>query len=373
MARRHGAAVLLGLATFLLGCSGGVMTAEAGPQRISFSELEGWGTDDQSLTLDAFKRSCARILKLSPSAPLDTKGGDPLYGRAGDWQPACEAAAKTAPGAGNARGFFQHWFVPVRFPKERGLFTGYYEPEMNGALTRHGPYQTPVLAPPAGFRMVEGGGSFPTRAEIENGALDTEKLALLWLESPIDAFFLHVQGSGRVRLETGEIVRLSFAAKSGHPYTSIGKILVDRGELQLEEVSMQTIRAWMERQPDKGRALTHENKSYIFFRLLRDADPGLGPIGAEGLNLTPGRSLAVDRSHHPLGTLLWFTTEHPTEDGTGRVPVARLMVAQDTGSAIKGRQRGDIFFGSGSTAGAIAGRMKAEGELVALVPRAIAP
>ncbi len=373
MVHRHGAAFLLGLAAFLFGWCGGVMTAEAGPQRISFSELQGWSVDDQSLALDAFKRSCTRILKLSPSASLDTKGGDPLYGRAGDWQPACEAAAKAAPGAGNARGFFQHWFVPVRFPKERGLLTGYYEPEMNGALTRQGPYQTPVLAPPAGFRMVEGGGSFPTRAEIEKGALDTAKLALLWLESPIDAFFLHVQGSGRVRLETGEIVRLSFAAKSGHPYTSIGKILVDRGELALEEVSMQTIRAWMERQPDKGRALTHENKSYIFFRLLRETDPSLGPIGAEGLNLTPGRSLAVDRSHHPLGTLLWLTTEHPTEDGTGSVPVARLMVAQDTGSAIKGRQRGDIFFGSGTKAGEIAGRMKAEGELVALVPRAIAP
>jgi membrane-bound lytic murein transglycosylase A len=221
--------------------------------------------------------------------------------------------------------------------------------------------------------MVEGGGNFPTRAEIENGALDANALAIAWLESPIDAFFLHVQGSGRVRLETGEIVRLNFAAKTGHPYTSIGKVLVDRGELTMEEVSMQTIRAWMERQPDKGRALTHENKSYIFFRILRNIDAGLGPLGAEGTNLTPGRSLAVDRSHHPLGTLLWLTTEHPTVDGQDVVPVARLMVAQDTGSAIKGRQRGDIFFGSGDEAGEIAGRMKAEGELIALVPKAIAP
>lgn len=353
------------------------MSAHAAPSaaRVSWSDIDGWHTDDQAAALSAFKGSCARILRLSPSAPLDTKGGDPLYGRAGDWQPACEAAAKVGPGAGaaNARGFFQHWFVPVRFPSERGLFTGYYEPEMKGSLTRHGPYQTPVLAPPAGFRMVEGGGSFPNRAEIEDGALDTEKLALVWLESPIDAFFLHVQGSGRVKLETGEIVRLTFAAKTGHPYTSIGKLLVERGEMSLDEVSMQTIRAWLSAHPQEGRALMRENESYIFFRILRNVDPSMGPPGAEGVNLTPGRSLAVDRSKHPLGTLLFLTTEHPTVDGANFVAVRRLMVAQDTGSAIKGLQRGDIFFGSGAEAGEIAGRMKAEGELIALVPKEIAP
>ncbi len=349
--------------------------AASAATRLSWQEIDGWHTDDQSAALDAFKGSCARILKLSPSAPLDTKGGDPLYGKAGDWQPACEAAAKVGPGAGaaNARGFFQHWFVPVRFPAQKGLFTGYYEPEMKGSLTRHGPYQTPVLAPPPGFRMVEGGGSFPNRAAIEDGALDTEKLALLWLESPIDAFFLHVQGSGRVKLETGEIVRLSFAAKTGHPYTSIGKLLVERGEMVLDEVSMQTIRAWLAAHPQEGRALMRENESYIFFRILRNVDPSKGPPGAEGVSLTPGRSLAVDRSKHPLGTLLFLTTEHPTVDGANFVAVRRLMVAQDTGSAIKGLQRGDIFFGSGAEAGEIAGRMKAEGELIALVPKEIAP
>lgn len=354
------------------------MTARANPvsspTRISFADLDGWGQDDQSAALAAFRRSCARILALAPAAPLDVKGGDPLYGKAGDWQPACRAATGSiGPGAGNARGFFQHWFVPVRFPAERGLFTGYYEPEMRGSLTRGGVYQTPVLAPPPGFRMVAGGGNFPTRAEIEDGALDTEGLALLWLESPIDAFFLHVQGSGRVRLPAGEIVRLTFAAKTGHEYTSIGKLLVERGEMTLEQVSMQTIRAWLEAHPAEGRALMQQNASYIFFRILRDVDETLGPPGAEQVNLTPGRSLAVDRSHHPLGTLLWLTTTHPTVDGQSMVPVARLMVAQDTGSAIKGRQRGDIFFGSGHDAGEIAGRMKAEGEFVALVPKEIAP
>lgn len=374
---RLAAASLLLMGGLLLGHAPGApeMSAHAASPvsaRLSFSDIEGWQTDDQSAALIAFRGSCARILKLSPSAPLDTKGGDPVYGRAGDWQPACEAAANVAPGVGNARGFFQHWFAPVRLSGGPGLFTGYYEPEMKGSLTRAGVYQTPVLAPPPDFRMVEGGGSFPNRAAIEDGALDTENLALLWLESPIDAFFLHVQGSGRVKLETGETVRLTFAAKTGHPYTSIGKLLVEKGEMPLDEVSMQTIRAWAEAHPEEGRALMRRNESYIFFRVLRDVDPAMGPPGAEGVNLTPGRSLAVDRSHHPLGVLLFLTTEHPTVDGKEFVPVRRLMVAQDTGSAIKGRQRGDIFFGSGTEAGEIAGRMKAEGELIALVPKSIA-
>ncbi len=354
----------------------GWMRAEAAPgaaTRMSFSDIDGWARDDQSAALAAFRRSCARIVSLPAAAPLDTKSGDTFYGRAGDWQPACHAAALVAPGANNARGFFQHWFVPVKYADEQGLFTGYYEPEMKGALTRGGVYQTPVLRAPPGFRMVAGGGSFPARAAIEDGALDTEKLALVWLESPIDAFFLHVQGSGRVKLETGETVRLSFAAKTGHPYTSIGKLLIDRGELTRETVSMQTIRAWLLAHPADGRALMRQNQSYIFFRILRNVKADAGPPGAEGVNLTPGRSLAIDRAYHPLGTLLWLTTAHPTVDGSGSVPFARLMVAQDTGSAIKGRQRADIFFGSGTDAGEIAGRMKADGELIALVPKDIAP
>jgi membrane-bound lytic murein transglycosylase A len=376
---RKSAWALLVVSALVLSCvpghEGMDVKPASGTARLSFDDLPGWSGDDHAAALATFRRSCARILKLDASDRLDVKAANAvLYGRAGDWRPACEAAmAPLGPGAAVARGFFQHWFVPVRLPSERGLFTGYYEPEMRGALTRHGPYQTPVLAPPPGFSMVAGGGNFPTRAEIEDGALDADKLAIVWLESPIDAFFLHVQGSGRVKLETGDVVRLTFAAKSGHEYTSIGKVLIERGALVREEVSMQTIRAWLTANPVEGREIMRQNKSYIFFRILRDVDVDLGPPGAEQVNLTPGRSLAVDRSHHPLGSLLWLTTTHPTVDGTATVPVARLMVAQDTGSAIKGLHRGDIFFGSGHDAGEIAGRMKAEGELVALVPKDIAP
>ncbi|MBX3489749.1 MAG: MltA domain-containing protein [Parvibaculum sp.] len=359
----------------VLSCAPGatVMDARADARAISFADLPGWADDDHAAALATFARSCTRIAGLDASAPLDSKTGtSPIYGRAGDWQPACAAALQTV-APGSARGFFEHWFQPVRLAAERGLLTGYYEPEMRGALTRHGPYQTPVLAPPPGFAMRAGGAGFPTRAEIEDGALDHNALALIWLESPVDAFFLHVQGSGRVRLENGETVRLAFAAKSGHEYTSIGKVLIDRGAIPREEVSMQTIRAWMEANPVEGRDVMRQNQSYIFFRILRDIDPELGPPGAEGVNLTPRRSLAIDRAHHPLGALFWLTTRHPTPDGRGEVPFAHLVVAQDTGSAIKGVQRGDIFFGSGDEPGEIAGRMKAEGELTALVPKTIAP
>jgi len=359
----------------VLSCAPGVnvMDARADSQTLRFDDLPGWAGDDHAAALATFARSCARIAKLNMSAPLDTTTGTgSIYGRAGDWQPACAAALQPI-ARGSARGFFEHWFAPVRLPAERGLFTGYYEPEMRGALTRHGPYQTPVLAPPPGFVMRAGGAGFPKRAEIEDGALDHGSLALVWLESPVDAFFLHVQGSGRVRLENGETVRLAFAAKSGHEYTSIGKVLIDRGAIPREEVSMQTIRAWLIANPVEGRDVMRQNDSYIFFRILRDVDPELGPPGAEGVNLTPRRSLAVDRTQHPLGSLFWLTTRHPTPDGRDEVPFAHLMVAQDTGSAILGRQRGDIFFGSGDEPGEIAGRMKAEGALVALLPKTIAP
>jgi len=207
---------------------------------------------------------------------------------------------------------------------------------------------------------------------VESGELDADRLALVWLADPVDAFFLHVQGSGRVRLEDGDIERLAFAAKNERPYTSIGKVLIDRGAIAREEVSMQTIRAWLGAHPDEIRGILSRNESYIFFQVL-NADPSLGPPGAEKVPLTPGRSLAVDRSLHPLGSLLWLDSSFPLPDGTGRAPLKRLMVAQDTGTAIRGLQRGDVFWGSGRDAAEIAGRMKEPGALIALIPRGIAP
>ncbi|HEX7775055.1 MAG TPA: MltA domain-containing protein [Parvibaculum sp.] len=381
-----GYALALGF-LFLPGC--GVSAAPAGGleggdtqthRGLSFADLDGWSSDDQSASLLAFRRSCARIVELDGDALLDPKSSASIYGTAGDWRAACEAAAHVAPGAGAARAYFERWFAPVRLGDSgASLFTGYYEPEMKGALAQGGPYQTPVIAmPPAFAAMRAAGEPLPTRAEIEDmmasGKLDAAGVALVWLADPVDAFFLHVQGSGRVRLEDGRVMRLAFAAKNERPYTSIGKLLIERGAIAKDDVSMQTIRAWLEAHPSEIHPLLRQNQSYIFFKRLDDGmDPALGPPGAEKVNLTPGRSLAVDRSLHPLGSLYWLDTTVPVAREDNAAPFRRLMVAQDTGTAIRGLQRGDVFWGFGADAAEIAGRMKQPGELIALLPRSLAP
>ena len=348
----------------------------AGPvlwQVVSFSSLAGWTTDHQGETLAAFRRSCARIMNLSPGSPLDGKlQGATIYGVARDWRDACAAAEQVAPGDAAARAYFEAHFQPVRFAtSQTGLFTGYYEPEMDGARQRGGIYQTPVLATPPGFKALrEEGRLLPTRAEIEEGALNGKAMPIVWLADPVDAFFLHVQGSGRIRLSDGTTMRLAFAGKNGQPYTSIGKVLIARGAIAPEDVSMQTIRAWLNGHRDEMPGILRQNESYIFFRELGGMDDALGPLGAEGINLTPGRSLAVDRSEHPLGALLWLNSVQPSSDNQ-YLPLQRLMVAQDTGTAIKGIQRGDVFWGSGEGPGHIAGLMKSPGELFALLPRGL--
>lgn len=371
----------------LAGCSSGEASMREspieGPGRValSFADLEGWKADDQSAALAAFRRSCQRILALDDQAPLDTRGADiSVYGRAGDWRPACRAAASVGGGPAAARTYFETWFAPIRFEagmESGSLITGYFEPVMKGSLTEGGIYRTPVLALPPAFADARAAGKLlPTRAEIEDmvasGRIDRRN-ALVWLADPVDAFFLHVQGSGRVELPDGRMMRLAFAAKNDRPYTSIGKVLIDMGAIPREEVSMQTIRAWLEAHPDRIPSILRQNESYIFFRVLAGAAPEAGPPGAEKVSLTPGRSLAVDRRYHPLGALLWLDTRSPEPYGPGKVTLRRLMVAQDTGTAIRGLQRADVFWGADSGAAEIAGRMKEPGELIALVPKAIAP
>lgn len=370
----------------LMGCASPSHAADPGErdmvgpkETLSFKNLVGWSDDSQTLALGAFQRSCGRILKLNASASLDTKNTNSFYGRAGDWAEACRAAFHVAPGNDAARIFFEAYFAPVRFSdaSNEGLFTGYYEPEMEGALRRGGRYQTPVLSYPPSYAADRAAGrTLPTRSEIEDalasGRLDGEQYALVWLADPVDAFFLHVQGSGRVRLEDGQVMRLAFAAKNQRDYTSIGKLLIERGAIPRDEVSMQTIRAWLAANPNDVQPILRQNDSYIFFKNLA-ANPLLGPPGAEGVNLTPMHSLAVDRSVHPLGSLFWLDTTAPIPHQAGSAPFRHLMVAQDTGTAIRGVQRGDIFWGPGQDAAEVAGRMKQPGQLIALLPRPIAP
>ncbi len=242
-----------------------------------------------------------------------------------------------------------------------GLFTGYYEIEAKGSLTRHGPYETPIYRKPADL----GSGARPTRAEIEDGALAGRGLELLWLDDPVDAFFLEIQGSGRVGLAGGGSVRVGYDGQNGAPYVAIGRLLIERGSIPREKMSMSAIRTWMNEHPEAGAALRRENPSYVFFREIGDQ----GPIGAEGVVLTPERSIAVDRSFIALGTPIWLEAD---ERYALAESVRRLVVAQDTGGAIKGPVRGDVFWGTGADAGTRAGIMNARGRYYLLLPRAVA-
>ncbi len=297
----------------------------------------------------------------------------------------CQAAVRLGAGASRAlsAGFFQKHFQPVVVRDSSSLFTGYFEPELEGSLRQKPGYATPLLRKPAdliktktkgGYASKTASGVRPyfTRKQIEQGALNGKGLELIWLKDPTDAFFLHIQGSGRVKLDTGGALRVGFAGKNGRPYTPIGKILIERGEIARENISMQSIRAWLLLNPGKAQELFWKNQSYIFFRKSGASDPNLGPAGAQGVQLTPEHSLAVDRRYTAYGTPLWLETRVPTGEGGKLVPFARVMVAQDTGTAIKGPVRGDVFFGSGETAGYAAGLMQSPGRLVLLLPKALA-
>lgn len=310
-------------------------------QPASFARLAGWAEDDHGAALAAFRLSCQAIARRATGAP---------------WRQACRAAGTVAPGA--ERLFFERHFRPwlaTHGGGRRGLFTGYYEPVLAGSRTAGGAYGYPL------YRMPDGAEALPDRAAIDAGALAGRGLELLWLADPIAAFFLHIQGSGLVALAEGGSVRVAFAGRNGHPYRAIGRDLVARGALTEDEVSLQTIRAWLYAHPGEAFAAMAANPSYIFFRELE----GPGPVGAQGVPLTQGRSLAIDDDLLAYGLPVWLDTALP--DGR---PWRRLMIAQDTGSAIRGPIRGDIFFGSGEEAEALAGRMKSQGSVWFLLPAA---
>lgn len=349
---------------------------------VAYDALPGWQGDDQAQALKAFLVSCTALNKRAADGVM--QGG--FAGTAGDWQGACAAAAQVPAGdAPAARAFFESAFVPYAVSGtagREGMFTGYYEAALNGSLTRTGKYQTPLYARPADLVSVNLGDFLPelkgktiqgrvagenltpyyTRAAIEKGALKTSGVPVVWVDDPVDAFFLHIQGSGLVTLTDGTQMQVGYAAQNGHPYYAIGKELVARGALAKEDVSMQTIRAWLNANPQEAAALMETNNSYVFFRKLE----GTGPLGAQGVAVTPGRTLAVDRALLPYGLPLFLDAQDP--DG-GRLQ--RLMIAQDTGGAIKGAVRGDYFWGAGDQAADKAGRMKSTGSYYALLPKTV--
>lgn len=353
----------------------------------TIDRLPGWKGDDHSQALPALLKSCEKITALSPDRAL---GAKPEFGRVADWAPICAAAALIRPGnRTEARYFFESRFTPYlarNAAKTKGLFTGYYEPELRGAWKPDPVFRHPIYARPKDLISVDLGkfraewrgqhiagrvagnefAPYATRADIHLGALKGKRLELMWVDSAIDAFFLHIQGSGRVVFADGSSVRIGYAGRNGHRYTPIGRELVALGAIPADKVSLQTIQEWLAANPLAGTEMMERNKSFIFFRIMNEA----GPVGAQGVVLTPGRSLAVDNAFVPLGLPIWLAT---TEPGPSKKPLRRLVIAQDTGSAIKGPVRGDLFFGFGTQAGVRAGRMRESGSYYLLLPKLDGP
>lgn len=379
------------LVALLFGCGKG---EDIQPQvefaPIAYEKIEGWRSDNLLPAALAFRRSCAKLLR----RPGQSKMGEhEVYGVADDWRLACDAAEtlNDASTPADARRFFEAWFQPFAITADdetEGLFTGYYEPLLHGSKSRRGRYAIPLHIPPGDLVSVDLGKFDPelqgrsirgriegqefipyhSRDDIDRGVLSGRELELVWVDDEIDKFFLQIQGSGQVRLDDGSVIRVGYADQNGLPYRAIGRDLIEIGALTSETVSLQAIRQWLKDHPSHAQEIMARNKSYIFFRENAELDPTDGPLGAQNVPLTAGRSLAVDPRHVPLGAPLWLETTAPWPDGER--PLRRLMIAQDTGGAIKGAIRGDVFWGAGERAEDVAGHMKSKGRYFVLVPRA---
>jgi membrane-bound lytic murein transglycosylase A len=338
----------------------------------SFTALPGWAKDDLREAWAPFMASCKVLIKKP------------------DWTEICTVARDVNGDDGAAiRTFFETFLLPYQVStsdgSDDGLITGYYEPLLRGARKRGGVFQTPLYRVPDDLITLELGSVYPELKNLRlRGHLVGKKILpypsrsemahsdslagkeLLWVDDPIDAFFLQVQGSGRVQLaDSHETVRVAYADQNGRPYKSIGRYLVEKGELKLEKASMQGIRAWVTANPTRQQELLDSNPSYVFFKEEKLLDPKVGPKGALGVALHAQRSIAVDAQFLPLGAPVFLATTRPNTD----IPLQRLMMAQDTGGAIRGANRADYFWGFGTEAGEQAGRMKQRGMLWVLLPK----
>ena len=366
-------ATSVGLA--MLMAAAGVWSAHASPlpnaavEAIEFSALTGWQDDDHAHAYEAFLKSCDAIRHGTPQM----RKARPIYG--GLFQACTKARALGQLNRNKARAFFEDEFKAYRIAaagQSDGFYTGYYEPEIMGSRKRTDEYSVPIYTVPPAAIKAKQGKVFPhlDRTRIEEGALSGKGLEICWVKNPVDAFFAQIQGSTRVRLNDGKTMRLNYVASNGHPYTPVGRDLIDRGIIAKEDMTMDRIREWMEANPEAGKELRRKNSSFVFFREQELAEHE-ECIGAQGVPLTPMRSVAVDKSLHVYGTPVWIDAALPIESEKPETPFRRLMVAQDTGSAIIGPARADIYFGYGNDVGSIAGRVKQFGRFVMLVPRSV--
>ncbi|MEP2029760.1 MAG: murein transglycosylase A [Paracoccaceae bacterium] len=312
-------------------------SAEPTFEILNFDDLDGWEEDDHSAALTTFRNTCMDL-------------DEP------DWRSLCAVAHDQK----DAKAFFELFFRPILISDgQDALFTGYFEPELNGARYPSGRYQYPVYAMPPEAANYN---PWLTRREILDGSVMRGRgLEIAWVDDPVELFFLQIQGSGRIKLENGQTIRVGYGGANGHPYRSIGVELVHRGIYNAHQVSAEVIKNWVRRNPVAGKELLFHNPSYVFFRKLRRLAADKGPLGAMNRSITTMRSIAVDPKYTPLGAPVWIEKD-------GKLPLRRLMIAQDTGSAIKGAQRADVFFGTGDKAGAEAGKLRDPGRMMVLMP-----
>lgn len=351
----------------------------------SYSDLPGWGADDYTEIVTPWVRSCERILKRDSNAHFGPLAQAGTYAH---WQAACRNFARVATGtSAEIKAFIETTFTPYQVladDKAEGLFTGYYEATLDGSRTKSDVYAHPLYKRPDDLVMVNLGQfrehlkgeriagrvidgnlkPYESREEIVAGHWPHNDQVLVWVDSAVDAFFLQIQGSGRVILDDGTMMRVGYAGQNGHPYYAVGRELIKMGVLTKETVSMQAIEQWLVDNPDRADSVMNTNQSYVFFREL----DGEGPLGGENVPLTAERSLAIDRSLLPYGLPLWVDIAPPMK---GEQSLQRLMIAQDTGGAIRGAVRGDVFWGYGARAEMIAGHMKSQGRYWALLPKSL--
>lgn len=346
---------------------------------IDFADLPGWQDDDLLAALTAFGRQCLK--------PKDEHYRVGQLGLDPNWFEPLITAANRDEAFKNPKHFFEDNFAAwklIHSDQMRGQVTGFYEPEMRASLSKTGKFQTPVLRRPddliaindenrpSGMDLTYRFGrkcadgkitAYFDRGEINAGAIQNPSI-IAYLEDPVEAFFIHIQGAAKLKLDDGSMIRITYDGKSGHPFTAIGKLLVERGEIDREHISMQSIKSWLHANADEAGALMEENRSYIFFKEADLSEPKLGPIAAAKIPLTAQRSLAVDRLIHTFSTPIFVNA-----DRINNRSFNQLMIAQETGTAIVGAARGDIFFGSGYVAGERAGGVNSPCDFTILVPQ----
>ncbi|MFI5010842.1 MAG: murein transglycosylase A [Hyphomicrobiales bacterium] len=354
----------------------------------AFDELQGWGADDALAAFRTFRAGAAHIVERRPELRAAQAPDEALLA-------VCRAAlVRKACNATQARAFFEAQFQPseVLPSEDMAFFTGYFEPQADGSMKESPGFQAPILARPADLvtlaqedeiagsdvpltsaRLSAGRLSpFPDRGAIEAGALHGQGLELVWLRDRVEVFIIQVQGSARIRLPGGRVVRLRYAGRNGWPYTSVGRLLIEQGAIAAEAMSLEALTDWLRAHPGEAEAIMGRNRSYVFFAIDGTLAADEGPIGGAGVPLTPCRSIAVDRASWSYGLPFWIETDRPEPAGNlGRWQ--NLMIGQDTGAAILGPGRVDIFFGSGAVAGTLAGRQRHRGRLFVLRPRGAGP